>query len=163
MKCSLYSVVVEAEKFSEHLSDHYTEERFDSCGARVLLDSSNTLCPAIIGPYWLHMSAHQKSHTISMAGATSAALAVSTASTSVSIPVAISDSTQPRQCTWRRQKSAQEDEERVARGEPPRKRLAMDIYHYICKQCGLAKNKTTSHIQLKGRWYCPASGVSVAQ
>ncbi len=38
----------------------------------------------------------------------------------------------------------------MARGEPPRKRLAKDLYRYICKQCGLAKNKTTGHTQLKG-------------
>ncbi|XP_051762063.1 uncharacterized protein LOC127518885 [Ctenopharyngodon idella] len=35
VKCSLCSVVVEAEKFSEHLSDHHAEERCDTCGARV--------------------------------------------------------------------------------------------------------------------------------
>lgn len=35
VKCSLCGVVVEAEKFSEHLSDHHVEERCDSCGARV--------------------------------------------------------------------------------------------------------------------------------
>ncbi|KAA0718429.1 hypothetical protein E1301_Tti001835 [Triplophysa tibetana] len=79
------------------------------------------------------------------------------------LPPQTCPSTQPRQRTWRRQKAAQEDEERVARGEPPRKRLAKDIYHYVCKQCGLAKNKTTGHTQLKGRWYCPASGLSIAQ
>ncbi len=42
MKCSLCNGVVEAEKFSEHLSDYHAEERCDSCGARVQLDSSNT-------------------------------------------------------------------------------------------------------------------------
>ncbi len=35
MKCSLCNGVVEAEKFSEHLSDYHAEERCDSCGARV--------------------------------------------------------------------------------------------------------------------------------
>ncbi len=79
------------------------------------------------------------------------------------LPLQTCPSTHPRQRTWRRQKAAQEDEERVARGEPPQKRLAKDMYHYICKQCGLAKNKTTGHTQIKGRWYCPASGLSVAQ
>ncbi|ROL44117.1 Trophinin [Anabarilius grahami] len=35
VKCSLCGVVVEAKKFSEHLSDHHAEERCDTCGARV--------------------------------------------------------------------------------------------------------------------------------
>ncbi|KAK9966238.1 hypothetical protein ABG768_003361 [Culter alburnus] len=35
VKCSLCGVVVEAEKFSEHLSDYHAEERCDTCGARV--------------------------------------------------------------------------------------------------------------------------------
>ncbi len=35
VKCSLCNGVVEAEKFSEHLSDYHAEERCDSCGARV--------------------------------------------------------------------------------------------------------------------------------
>ncbi|KAA0714614.1 hypothetical protein E1301_Tti020312 [Triplophysa tibetana] len=59
-------------------------------GSRVLLDFSNTLSPAIMGPYWLHVSALQKICIISTAAAASATLAVSTASTSVSIRVSIS-------------------------------------------------------------------------
>ncbi len=51
----------------------------------------------------------------------------------------------------------------MSSGEQPQKQLAKDIYHYISKQCGLAKNKTTGHTQIKGRWYCPASGLSVTQ
>ncbi|XP_057204598.1 uncharacterized protein LOC130563187 [Triplophysa rosa] len=35
VKCSLCRVFVEAEKFSEHLSDHHVEESCNSCGARV--------------------------------------------------------------------------------------------------------------------------------
>ncbi len=35
VKCSLCNGVVEADKFSEHLSDYHAEERCDSCGARV--------------------------------------------------------------------------------------------------------------------------------
>ncbi|XP_048017740.1 uncharacterized protein LOC125249483 [Megalobrama amblycephala] len=61
VKCSLCSVVVETEKFSEHLSDHHAEERCDTCGARGqgavgLLQHS----PTIMGPCWLHVSALQK-------------------------------------------------------------------------------------------------------
>jgi predicted SprT family Zn-dependent metalloprotease len=46
----------------------------------------------------------------------------------------------------------------MARGEPPRKRLTKEKYHYTCKKCGQDKNKKTGHTQLKGRWYCPESG-----
>ncbi|XP_038137046.1 uncharacterized protein LOC119780874 [Cyprinodon tularosa] len=67
---------------------------------------------------------------------------------------------QPRQRAWRLNKAAQEDEERVSKGEPPRKRLAKEKYHYTCKVCGQDKSKKTGHTQLKGRWYCPASGVT---
>lgn len=70
---------------------------------------------------------------------------------------------QPRQRAWRLNKAAQEDEERMARGEPPKKRLTKDNYHYTCKECGQEKNKGTGHTQLKGRWYCPASGLTVDQ
>ncbi len=51
----------------------------------------------------------------------------------------------------------------VARGEPPRKRLAKEHYHYTCKECSQEKNKRTGHTQLKGRWYCPASGLTLDQ
>ena len=70
---------------------------------------------------------------------------------------------QPRQCAWRLHKAAQEDEELVARGKPPKKRLAKEHYHYTCKECGQEKNKRTGHTQLKGRWYCPASGLTLDQ
>uniref|UniRef100_A0AAV2LSA0 Uncharacterized protein n=1 Tax=Knipowitschia caucasica TaxID=637954 RepID=A0AAV2LSA0_KNICA len=68
---------------------------------------------------------------------------------------------QPRQRAWRLNKAAQEDEERALRGEPPKKRLAKEKYHYTCKQCGENKSKTTGHTQVKGRWYCPASGLTL--
>ncbi|CAM4652081.1 unnamed protein product [Leuciscus chuanchicus] len=57
---------------------------------------------------------------------------------------------QPRQRAWRLNKAAQEDEELVSRGEPPRKRLTKEKYHYTCKGCGQDKNKRTGHTQLKG-------------
>ncbi len=59
--------------------------------------------------------------------------------------------------------SCPEDEERVARGEPPQKRLAKDMYHYICKQCGLAKIRQLATLRLRAGGYCPSSGLSVAQ
>ncbi|CAL8253839.1 unnamed protein product [Gadus morhua 'NCC'] len=65
---------------------------------------------------------------------------------------------QPRQRTWRLNKAAHEDEDLMARGEPPRKRLTKEKYHYTCKKCGLDKNKKTGHTQLKGRGYCLESG-----
>ncbi|KAK0155426.1 hypothetical protein N1851_002228 [Merluccius polli] len=43
-------------------------------------------------------------------------------------------------------------------GEPPRKRLTKEKYHYTCKGCGQDKSKRTGHTQQKGRWYCPESG-----
>ena len=67
-------------------------------------------------------------------------------------------SAQTRQRAWRLNKAAQEDEELMARGEPPRKRLAKEKYHYTCKGCGQDKSKQTGHTQLKGRCYCPESG-----
>ncbi|XP_054868782.1 uncharacterized protein LOC129349489 [Amphiprion ocellaris] len=68
---------------------------------------------------------------------------------------------EPRQRAWRLKKAAQEDEELVSRGEPPKKRLAKEKYHYTCKQCGQDKSKRTGHTQMKGRWYCPASGLTL--
>ena len=65
---------------------------------------------------------------------------------------------EPRQRAWRLNKAAQEDEDLMARGEPPRKRLTKEKYHYTCKGCGQDKSKRTGHTQLKGRWYCPESG-----
>ncbi|XP_056603668.1 uncharacterized protein LOC130420406 [Triplophysa dalaica] len=41
-----------------------------------------------------------------------------------------------RQRAWRLHKAALEDEQRVARGEPPKKRQTKDDYHYQCKICG---------------------------
>lgn len=70
---------------------------------------------------------------------------------------------QPRQRAWRHRKAAEEDQERVAMGEPPKKRLAKEHYHYTCKECGQEKNKSTAHTQQKGRWYCPASGLTLDQ
>ncbi|XP_055016727.1 cyclin-dependent kinase 12-like [Boleophthalmus pectinirostris] len=68
---------------------------------------------------------------------------------------------QPRQRAWRLNKTAQEDEELASRGEPPKKRLSKEQYHYTCKQCGQDKSKRTGHTQVKGRWYSPASGLSL--
>ena len=60
---------------------------------------------------------------------------------------------------WRHQKAHQEDEQRIARGEPPIKRNKKSSeYHYKCKTCGQDKNKETDQSQLRGKWYCPASG-----
>ncbi|KAM8857498.1 uncharacterized protein ACB058_009160 isoform 2-T2 [Synchiropus picturatus] len=58
----------------------------------------------------------------------------------------------------RLQKAALEDQERERRGEPPRKRHSKEHYHYQCKHCGKAKTKSTGHSQVRGKWYCPASG-----
>ncbi|KAL2087206.1 hypothetical protein ACEWY4_018265 [Coilia grayii] len=68
---------------------------------------------------------------------------------------------QPRQRTWRLNNAAKEDEELVSRREPPRKRLSKETYHYTCKGCGKEKNKRTGHTQLKGHWFCPASGLTL--
>ncbi|KAL2076846.1 hypothetical protein ACEWY4_027555 [Coilia grayii] len=68
---------------------------------------------------------------------------------------------QPRQRTWRLNNAAKEDEELVSRGEPPRRRLSKETYHYTCKGCGKEKNKRTGHTQLKGHWFCPASGLTL--
>lgn len=72
-------------------------------------------------------------------------------------------SPEPRQRAWRLKRAAEEDQERVAMGEPPRKRMTKDSYRYTCKECGQDKNKTTGHTQQKGRWYCPASGQSIGE
>ncbi|XP_039530311.1 wiskott-Aldrich syndrome protein family member 2-like [Pimephales promelas] len=64
---------------------------------------------------------------------------------------------------WRRQKAALEDEERLARGEPPKKRQTKEHYHYQCKLCGQSKSKLTGHSQVRGKWYCPASGQTIAE
>jgi len=64
---------------------------------------------------------------------------------------------------WRRQKAALEDEERLARGEPPKKRQTKEHYHYQCKICGQSKSKITGHSQVRGKWYCPASGQTIAE
>ncbi|XP_057700251.1 uncharacterized protein LOC130920813 [Corythoichthys intestinalis] len=68
---------------------------------------------------------------------------------------------QPRQRKWRLNKAALEDEQRMSTGEPPKKRLSKQNYHYTCKQCGQDKSKRTGHSQVKGRWYCPASGMTI--
>ncbi|XP_056111110.1 uncharacterized protein LOC130088380 [Rhinichthys klamathensis goyatoka] len=64
---------------------------------------------------------------------------------------------------WRQQKAALEDEKRLARGEPPKKRQTKEHYHYVCKTCGQSKSKQTGHSQVKGKWYCPASGQTIAE
>ncbi|KAL3064367.1 hypothetical protein OYC64_000612 [Pagothenia borchgrevinki] len=64
---------------------------------------------------------------------------------------------------WRHEKSAIEDQVLAARGEPPKKRNIKEDYHYQCKTCGQSKRKNTGHTQLKGKWYCPASGQTIAE
>ncbi|XP_041658916.1 uncharacterized protein LOC121519883 [Cheilinus undulatus] len=64
---------------------------------------------------------------------------------------------------WRLKKAALEDEERAARGEPLKKRHIKDSYHYQCGTCGQPKNKSTGHTQVKGKWFCPASGQTVTE
>ncbi|XP_057715461.1 uncharacterized protein LOC130931029 isoform X2 [Corythoichthys intestinalis] len=68
---------------------------------------------------------------------------------------------QSRQRKWRLHKAALEDEELVSNGEPPKKRRSKENYTYTCKQCGQDKSKRTGHTQVKGRWYCPASGLTI--
>ncbi|XP_058260426.1 uncharacterized protein LOC131362442 [Hemibagrus wyckioides] len=70
---------------------------------------------------------------------------------------------QNRQRAWRLRKAEQEHQEHVARGEPPRKRHPKEGYEYKCKICGQSKNKLTGHTQVKGKWYCPASGKTIEQ
>ncbi|XP_043965569.1 uncharacterized protein LOC122827064 isoform X2 [Gambusia affinis] len=52
---------------------------------------------------------------------------------------------------WRQNRAELEDQERLARGEPPRKRQWKQDYHYQCSVCGQAKNKSTGHTQIKGK------------
>ncbi|KAI4806404.1 hypothetical protein KUCAC02_017230 [Chaenocephalus aceratus] len=68
-----------------------------------------------------------------------------------------------RRRKWRHEKTAKEDQLLAARGEPPKKRLIKEDYHYQCKSCGQSKRKSTGHTQLKGKWYCPASGQTIAE
>lgn len=68
---------------------------------------------------------------------------------------------QSRQRSWRREKALKEDEERVARGEAPKKRYSKRKEWYTCSQCQEPKTKDTGHTQYKGKWYCPASGQSL--
>ncbi|KAJ4944759.1 hypothetical protein JOQ06_013299 [Pogonophryne albipinna] len=68
-----------------------------------------------------------------------------------------------RRRKWRHEKTAKEDQVLAARGEPPKKRLIKEDYHYQCKSCGQSKRKSTGHTQLKGKWYCPASGQTIAE
>lgn len=64
---------------------------------------------------------------------------------------------------WRQNKAELEDRDRLARGEPPKKRKWKPDYHYQCSVCSQAKNKSTGHTQIKGKWYCPASGQTLLQ
>ncbi|XP_023184849.1 uncharacterized protein LOC111607158 [Xiphophorus maculatus] len=64
---------------------------------------------------------------------------------------------------WRQNRAELEDQERLARGEPPKKRQWKQDYHYQCSVCGQAKNKSTGHTQIKGKWYCPASGQTILE
>ena len=68
-----------------------------------------------------------------------------------------------RQREWRLRKAALEDEERLRKGEPAKKRQAKESYHYECKQCGQPKTKQTGHSQVRGKWYCPASGQTLEE
>ena len=69
-----------------------------------------------------------------------------------------------RQREWRRRKAEQEDTERRTRGDPPKRRRAdKDSYQYKCSRCDQYKAKQTGHSQVKGKWYCPSSGVSLEE
>ena len=69
-----------------------------------------------------------------------------------------------RQQKWRQQKAAKEDKERQERGEPPIKRhTKVGQYRYLCSKCGKQKNAETGHTQLRGKWYCPSSGITLEE
>ena len=69
-----------------------------------------------------------------------------------------------RQQKWRQRKAAEEDKDRQERGEPPIKRHSkVGQYRYLCSKCGKQKNSVTGHTQLRGKWYCPSSGISVEE
>ena len=71
---------------------------------------------------------------------------------------------QPRQREWRRKKADREDEDLRSKGQPPkRRRTEKDKYQYICHKCGQYKSKQTGHSQVKGKWYCPMSGETIAE
>lgn len=63
---------------------------------------------------------------------------------------------------WRQRKAEKEDQERIARGEAPKKRYKRrETVSYNCTFCGQQKVRATGHTQIKGDWYCPSSGISV--
>eukprot|EP00058_Branchiostoma_floridae_P014901 XP_002600389.1 hypothetical protein BRAFLDRAFT_99580 [Branchiostoma floridae] len=66
---------------------------------------------------------------------------------------------------WRQRKAAMEDQERVARGEAPRKRYKSKEggYRYICTLCQKQKCADTGHTQVKGKWYCPSLCITVEE
>ena len=70
-----------------------------------------------------------------------------------------------RQRIWRHRKSAKEDQERLEKGEPPKKRYKKSSeYSYNCKLCRERKCVETGHTQVKGiGWYCPYLNISVAE
>ena len=74
-------------------------------------------------------------------------------------PAAAHSGGQDRRRERRRQKAAVMDQQLMAQGQPPKKRPTRT--HYDCATCGQAKNKTTGHTQLKGKWYCPHSGLTL--
>ncbi|XP_073724498.1 uncharacterized protein [Misgurnus anguillicaudatus] len=68
-----------------------------------------------------------------------------------------------RQREWRLRRAELENQERVRKGEPPKVRKAKESYHYECKLCGQPKSKQTGHSQVRGKWYCPASGQTLEE
>ena len=64
---------------------------------------------------------------------------------------------------WRKQRALKEDQQRMERGEAPKKRIGKELYHYNCKTCGQPKTTATGHTQMKGKWYCPESGMTVEE
>ena len=67
-----------------------------------------------------------------------------------------------RQRDWRRRKAAQEDQERIAKGQLPKKRHKMSE-KYQCSMCQKQKSTATGHTQIRGKWYCPSLGLSVEE
>ena len=65
---------------------------------------------------------------------------------------------------WRQRKAAQEDQERIASGQPPKKRnRPKDTYTYKCTLCGKQKSKKTGHTQQRGKWYCPSMNITIEE
>lgn len=70
-------------------------------------------------------------------------------------------SSQAKSTLWYRQKRDSISRERVERGEPPIKKYKKTKDFITCKVCGQPRRKETGHTQMKGRWWCPSSDVSL--